>query len=96
MYSGTNKLASFGIILGVINIFCILPLIGFLNNLKNFPWAFFFATAIALICSSVALIVMACALRGVAQSLTMNDETYMNKITELKKRVEELEAKAAR
>ena len=93
MYSGTNKLASFSIILSVINIFCILPIIGYLKNLKGFDWAFFFAAAIALVCSSLALIITACALRGAAQNLNFNDETYMNKITELKKRVEELENK---
>ena len=93
MYSGTNKLASFSIILSVINLFCVIPLIGYLKGLKQLPWSFFFATAIAIIVVSVALLITACALRSAAQNLNFNDEAYSASITDLKKRISELEAK---
>lgn len=94
MYTGTTKLATTSIILGAINIFCILPLLLYINNLKDFPWSYCFAASIALIVSSVALILNACAMRSAAQDMNMNDETYATKINDLKKRVEELEMRA--
>ena len=94
MYSGTVKLATVSIILGAINVFCVLPILMYLKSLKTLPWPYFFAMCIVLVTASLILLLTSCALRSAAQDMSMNDETYMTKITELKKRVEELENKA--
>lgn len=93
MYSGTVKLATVGIILSTLNIFCVAPVLLYLNSLKNLPWPYFFAMSIVLVTASAILLLTSCALRSAAQDMNMNNETYMTKITDLKKRVDELEKK---
>jgi len=94
MYSSVYKLSVFGIILGAVNLFCTIPLVNYLGNAHNISWAISFAAIIFVVTAPVTLLLVSCALRSAAQDLTMNDETYMTKITDLKKRVEELESKA--
>ena len=94
MYSTAVRLSTFGIILSAVNVFCVAPIILYLKNLKSLDWPYFFAISIVLVTASLILLLTACALRSAAQDMSMNDETYMTKITELKKRVEELENKA--
>ena len=91
MYTGASKLATTSIVLGAINIFCVLPVLLYISNHSKMPWSYAFAASLALLASAVALILTACALRSAAQDLNMNDETYIIKINDLKKRVDELE-----
>ena len=93
MYSTAIRLSAFGIVLSAINIFCVAPILMFLKSIKTLPWAYFFAISIVMITAALALLMISIALRGAAQDMNMNDETYMTKITELKKRVDELENK---
>lgn len=93
MYSSAVRLSTIGIILGAINIFCVAPILLYLKNLKSLDWPYFFAISIVLVTASLIQLLVSCALRSATQDMSMNDETYMTKITALKKRVDELENK---
>lgn len=93
MLSTAKNLSTVGIILGIIDLFFSLPLLMYLRDLNNMSWAYYFSACIVLLAGAAALLLISCALRSAAQEMQMNDETYMSRIIDLKKRVDELEHK---
>ena len=92
MFSSANRLSLFGIILSAVNIFISLLLL--LKVLSSgLGYAMEFCASAFLITNTLSLILISCGLRGAAQDMTLNDETYISKINNLRKRIEALENK---
>ena len=90
MFSTANKLSVIGIILGVLNLIVAAMLLLYFRS-AGLGFALTFCGIIYLVTTSVILMLLACGLRGAAQDMTLNDESYMSRITDLRKRVEYLE-----
>lgn len=90
MFSSANRLSLFGIILSALNIAVTVILLFFFQS-ANLGFALEFCLIVFLLTNAAVLLLVSCGLRGAAQDMTMNDETYITKLNDLRKRVEALE-----
>ena len=90
MFSSANKLSVIGIILGVLNLMIAALLLLYFTSVE-LGFALTFCAIVYLLTTSVILMLVSCGLRGAAQDMMLNDEGYMSRITDLRKRVEYLE-----
>ena len=90
MFSGANRLSLFGIILSALNIAVSVLLLFFFQS-ANLEFALEFCAIVFLLTTSAVLLMISCGLRSAADDMNMNDETYITKLNDLKKRVEALE-----
>ena len=90
MFSSANKLSVIGIVLGVLNLMIAALLLLYFTS-AELGFALTFSAIVYLLTTSVILMLLACGLRGAAQDMMLNDEGYMSRITDLRKRVEYLE-----
>lgn len=90
MFSSANRLSLFGIILSALNIAVSLLLLFFFQD-AHLGFALEFCAIVFLLTTSAILLMISCGLRGATQDMTLNDETYITKLNDLRKRVEALE-----
>ena len=94
MYSSARNCSLFAVILGAMNMLMAIALaVVFVDDFK-LGFAFEFAATIFLLSNGVALLLLGAGLRSATSDLNVNDDGTQKQIRALKKKIEDLEAKA--
>ena len=90
MFSTMKKLATLSVVLSVFNIIGIILLYLFIGTF-NLGFAFEFGTFVFLVSTGVIFLALSCGILGMCTDLQYQHDSTMERLVDLRKRVEQLE-----